>query len=792
MSTIDRHCSLDSGLADVSARVLADLQQLQAQPDLKTLARSVVSAWGQQPRICRVAFAINPALAALLDPGWAQERIASLVLDKKAAHPEWLVLNQIWPEGFSEDKMEWGSGVLPQGVPWPTSMLSGFQESNTGDWVRFQVQVEDCGVIVVALVFDGTLDSHPQWSQEVGQLKELLQLVCNLWAKIVALGDGMRQLSHEKQALSRLNRLQGRFVGMATHEFKTPLTSITAYADALQGMVDQEKLPHASEFLGVIRTEAGRLLRMVNRILDYSRMEFSTRLLGGSPQALGPLVEETVKTLGPTMAAKKLVCTLDFEEGIPFANVDADLIRQVLVNLIGNAVKFTPEGGNITIALAEAESSVEVRIADTGPGIPPQDIHRIFREFYRSRETANLQEGTGLGLTIVRHIINLHGGFVEARQRLGGGSVFTFWVPKEVHRLGSLPTEFTSLVGEEDARRLVAAVLQLVAEMAKVKTVALYLLDAQGMLVPVSSLGRKPFSSQVEGDVPDFQWHQLLDSERVRLIPEGPNSDSPLTMLAPVWSGGRPCGCLVVGRAAPGLKFQEPEMAQLEVLARIAGTVLLVLNSRGSETREISSSSLVTKGVEALRTLIQVGRRGVPTAAVDSLHLLGQLASQLGFGDQGTRDLKYAAALHDAGMARVEDEILLGETDLSYDERDEVDRHVEQGVDLMSPLLPGPQVAKMIRHHHERFDGSGYPEGLRGEEIPQGSRLLAVIDAWFSLTRGRPFRRGLSGEKALQEIRENVGTQFDAEVVGAFEKVLENEGCLKDGILKPGPAGLGI
>jgi signal transduction histidine kinase len=802
MSTIDRHLDMDFQVDSANARVLDDLQQTQAKPDLKSLAHSVVRAFARRPQVCAVAFAVNPSVAALLDPGWSRKRLHCLIGGTDSDQPEWRIMGRGWPEDFPLGPLDWGTGTPPAEVPWPEKVrTASSSKTSARDWARFQIRVRDCGAIIVSLIFEGSLITHPEWGQEVVQMQQTLQLVVDLWAELVSLGVEMRQLSNEKKALSRLNRLQGRFVGMATHEFKTPLTSITAYTDALLGLVDDGQLPHVSEFLGVIRTEAGRLLRMVNRILDFSRMEYGSRLLGGTPHDLGPLVKETIQALAPTMAAKKLTHSLECEKHLPRANVDADLIRQVLVNLIGNAVKFTPDGGHITVTLAETESSVEVRIADTGPGIPQHDIHRIFREFYRSRETASQQEGTGLGLTIVRHIINLHGGHVEARQGLAGGSVFTFRVPKEVHELGELPAHFTAKVDEKEARLLVAAVLQLVAEMGRAKSVVLMLLDQNDKLVPVAALGRKANQSFSGALDHTSGWGELLEGQEVHLAEYYPNldlsccpvgqSEPHSTMLAPFWSSGKPCGCMVVQRPAKGQKFQSHEMAQLEVLARIAGTALVPLNSQRSEDREYSGSVQVEKVIEAVRTLLQIGRNGVPTASVESLHLLGQLACQMDFPASETRDLKYAAALHDAGMARVEDEILLGETELSFDERDEVDRHVEQGVDLMSPLLPCPKVAEMIRHHHERFDGSGYPEGLQGEEIPLGSRLLAVIDAWFSLTCGRPFRVGLSADKAIREIRENAGSQFDPAVVAAFEAVLNEDECPDDTAIKPGPIGLG-
>ena len=793
----------NTDLADNAlSRVLGSLHENPGTPDLKALAHGVVEALAACPHVEAVSFAANPEVTPLLDPGWMRHSDHLLVGGRACNSTQWMELPQQWPSLADDNPLEWGNGEPPV-----ESSLVAYSQSKSwrkkrGDWARFEIQVSKQSAIVVSLVFNGSLDKNPEWAQEVIQVQQGLQTVCELWVKVATLDGGLRQLKTEKQTLTRLNRLQGRFVGMASHEFKTPLTSITAYADALLNQVDEKQLPHASEFLGVIRTEAGRLLRMVNRILDFSRMEYGARLLGGTPSDLAPLVQETIRTLRPAMAAKQLTCVLECGDNVPRANVDADLIRQVLVNLIGNALKFTPEGGGITVTLAEAESSVEVRIADTGPGIPQHDIHRIFREFYRSRETASHQEGTGLGLTIVRHIINLHGGNVEARQRLGGGSVFTFRVPKEVHVLGPLPEAYVKSIEEGDARRLISIVLQLIAEMAGAKSITMLLRGPDGTLVPVGGLGIQSVQNPTPIMDDSASCQELLNSSKAHLAQDYPqldwswhSADGPdpeATVLATLAAEDKVLGCLVVEHPARGQKFRSSELEQLEILSRVAANSLRVLEQPEPQSADLSPTAQVTKTIEALRTLLQIRRVGVPTAAVEAIHLLGALARRMNLRESDIRDIQYAAALHDAGMARVEDEILLGETELSFDERDEVDRHVEQGVDLMSPLLPSQGVAQIIRHHHERFDGSGYPDGLRGYQIPLGSRLLAVIDAWFSLTQGRPFRLGLSAVEALQEIHDNAGSQFDRKVVTAFEQILTGEESPLDIPIQPGPAGLGI
>lgn len=777
-------------------RLFEDLRLTAGVPDLKALAHSVVTAFTREPGVRGVVFAVNPDCAALLDSRWNGRRLCCLVGNPDQDHPTWAFPELSWPENLPAEDLYWGSGQPPVNVSWQGKLVFNQSSSREGDWACFQVNTRQNSALLISLSYSDSLASHPEWGQDAVRMQQALQLVADAWVQNSGLEAGIDQLNNEKNALSRLNRLQGRFVGMASHEFKTPLTSITAYADALLSQTDEEASPTSAEFLGVIRTEAGRLLRMVNRILDFSRMEYGLRLLGGKPHQLGPLVEETLKILQPTILDKRQVCTLEPAGHLPRATVDADLIRQVLVNLIGNAVKFTPEGGSITISLTEGEAMIEVGIADTGPGIPLHDIHRIFREFYRSRETASRQEGTGLGLTIVRHIVNLHGGVVEARQRLGGGSVFTFKVPKEIMELGPLPAQCTSRVEEAEARNLINTVLQLMAEMAQVKTVSMLLKDANDQWQPVAGLGLSETAGNGGGHLPASGWQKIVSAGEASLASDHPQLDwswhpanqaeISQTMVAPLNNPLGCDGCLVLANSTVNEEFGPQQLDQVTTLARVAGCALSILDADHPGHNGLSHSAQVAKTIEALRSLMSIRRGGVPTAAVDAQHLVKLLAQEMGLDAGEISDLQYAAALHDAGMARVEDEILLGETELSFDERDEVDRHVEQGLDLMSPLLPNHRVGEMIRQHHERFDGSGYPEGLKGSNIQQGARLLAVIDAWFSLTMGRSFRPGLPRAEAMTEIRENADTQFDRKVVEALGRVLEKQGVISSRPLQPG------
>ena len=779
-------------------QVMSVINSAKGLPDLIGVVETFLTVWSRQPGVKAAAVAADPAGTLSLDHSCTGKCESWLVMTRETTSRmgepcrvkqagRWPELTEAWTaRGHTDSMVMQGEGRLPGGEPW-AEPDNGFDPVSCDGWLVAPIAIRGQVMMVFVLGLEGTAGQFPEIHETLVRLVKAFSLVAGVWSEALVLKASLRHADEENRALARLNRLQGRFVAMASHEFKAPLTSITAYTDVLGQQLTDEEFPHAGEFLGVIRNEAGRLLRMVNRILDFTRMEHGSPMLALKPVDMEPLVQETVRSLGPRISNKNLVVSVESPAGLPRAEVDPDLIRQVLVNLLHNAVKFTPQGGRITIRLQEEESAVAVSVMDDGPGIPPEDIRRIFGEFYRAEGGAAPEEGTGLGLTIARHIVNLHGGHIEVERRPEGGSDFRFLVPKEMGSMAMLADVLRQPVDQEQGARLVENLLFLLAEMTGSRTVVMLLRDGNGALVPVGAIGLDMDEAKPLPLIENEGWTRFLENGEAVTDPGSLVGDlgwcpakcmtEDSRMYAPIGEADGVMGCVILGRRRGLATYDHADLVQLAVLSEIVKTALSDLETGLART------------TATVRLLLRIRRNGVPTATSQSLAMAENLGGRLGLDKAEIKRLQLAAVLHDAGMAQVEEEIVLGESELSLDERDEVDRHVDQVVDLLGPLLPDEGIEKIIRHHHEKFDGSGYPDGLSGEEIPFGSRLMAVIDTWFSLTSPRPFRSGMSQEDALAEIIAHSGTQFDGRIVAEFIKVLHNEGVLTDaaGLVCPVP-----
>ena len=234
---------------------------------------------------------------------------------------------------------------------------------------------------------------------------------------------------HDVTALRRLEGLRREFVANVSHELKTPLTSIKGFVETLlDGAVDDPV--NNRKFLQIIAGHTEQLTRLIDDLLALSQIESREAGLALAPVPLRPVLEETLLMLKPQLDHRQIVVELDLPTDLPPLKADRDRLKQAVLNLLDNAVKFNVEGGTITISASPGHEAVLIHVTDAGIGIPPEDLPRIFERFYRVDKARSRQlGGTGLGLSIVKHIAEAHGGAASVQSQLGRGSTFSLRWP---------------------------------------------------------------------------------------------------------------------------------------------------------------------------------------------------------------------------------------------------------------------------------------------------------------------------------------------------------------------------
>lgn len=236
---------------------------------------------------------------------------------------------------------------------------------------------------------------------------------------------------HDQRREREISQMKSDFVSKASHELRTPLSSIRAYVEML---VDGEATDEESrnEFYGVIQNETERLGRLIDNMLNISRIEAGIVQIDREIVDFRALIQRAIDTLEPQAKSKNMVLNAKVAPVDLTVEGDADMLYQVILNLVSNGVKYTPEGGRITIS-ADSDNltrSVVVAVSDTGLGIPPDALPKLFDKFFRVENFKRVAKGTGLGLNLCKHIVEtVHHGQIGVDSKLGMGSKFWFSVP---------------------------------------------------------------------------------------------------------------------------------------------------------------------------------------------------------------------------------------------------------------------------------------------------------------------------------------------------------------------------
>jgi signal transduction histidine kinase len=277
-----------------------------------------------------------------------------------------------------------------------------------------------------------TLDDEEPQTVEVAARAQVFELLTTPLRGEDGSVSGAVAVGHDVTAYRQLDRLRTTFVSDVSHELRTPLTAIKGFVETLQdGAADD---PATRErFLHTLATETDRLIRLTNDLLLLTRADAGRLDLQLTSVDVAAAVERAVAQLEGRAREKRIAVAIELPDGAVYALADADRIHQVLVNLLDNAIKFTPAGGRVAVSIGRGEASPRptVTVADTGPGIPADELPHVFERFYRGDRSRARQstDGSGLGLAIAKAIVEAHGGRIWGESELGRGALFTFTLP---------------------------------------------------------------------------------------------------------------------------------------------------------------------------------------------------------------------------------------------------------------------------------------------------------------------------------------------------------------------------
>ncbi|HPF69141.1 MAG TPA: ATP-binding protein [Candidatus Krumholzibacteria bacterium] len=581
------------------------------------------------------------------------------------------------------------------------------------------------------------------------------------------------ELSRASAKLASLADMKANFVANVSHELRTPLTSISAYTELLQQNLAAMPPEALAEFLKVIHTESGKLAAVINDLLELGQMESGRPVLHRSEVELTGLVARLQDGWQGRAAERGLALAVQLPPGPLYLAADPVLLQQLLTHLVANALKFTPEGGRIRVAAWESGSAIRFEVEDTGIGIPADELGVIFDKFYQVDGSATREHnGQGVGLAICHEIVAHHDGRIWAENVPEGGARFTVLLPRRAPVAQALRQRGAAAAFEtgEFLERLV----HWLAESLGVQTVTLMeplpdgehlgIRAALGLSDAVVQGTRVHRGAGIAGTVwatgrtistPDITREGRFD----HTVSE-PRFSTPSVLCVPLVGAGGVRGVVTVNNRVDGRPLDDHDRLQLEALAPRVAEALEQHDAWCEATRALGELRM------SMRTTTAVGHPRHESLPRLCLEVGLAAAARAGLPEAERRHLAFAFPFYDAGMGTVPPPLLAKPEPLAPEEQAIMQRHVEASLEILAPLNPAPEVRRIILHHHENHDGTGYPAGLAGEEIPPGARVLRLVDSLGALLSPRPWRPALELDEALAELERGAGRAYSPELVG--------------------------
>lgn len=611
---------------------------------------------------------------------------------------------------------------------------------------------------------------------------------------IVLQKDRARDLLREKERalavcreeLESVNELKTNFLSVVSHELRTPLTSVKAYTETLLDNADTIKRETLQDFLRVMDEESERLIKLVDNILNFSRMETGHLKVEKTVCALNRMIEEAHAALQAKFCSAGINVELRLPRHPCRIEADRELIAQLLQNLLSNAVKFTPAGGKVTVTLEEEAAAARIVVQDTGKGIPEDQLEKIFERFYQV-DTSNTREygGSGLGLAICKNIVDWHDGKIWVENVKESGAKFIVLLPmKDIvvrHAVSA------GAIGSRrfERERYLTLLVEMLAEFLQARKASIMLLEKdQQILRVVAAKGldlefvqntRLEVGDRIAGKV--AQTGEPLHVFDIENDSEYGRANNALFygtrsfISAPLRDEGEIIGVLNVSDHVEEREFSRADRELLEALSGIIVGMLKKLDAY----EKVSANFEKLK--DAMRAILDVREAWGSRHLIDLTLVALAIGEKLNLDERSLTALRLGMNLYDLGLMRIPRNIRVKREELAPKEREVLREHTNIGFSLTSPMGLEDRIMKMVRSHHEHYDGTGYPDGLAGDEIPVEARIVSVVDTLRALMSEGPYRRMYSLEEARAEIARGAGTRFDPRVVDAFAAALETLGA---------------
>ena len=630
------------------------------------------------------------------------------------------------------------------------------------------------------------------------------------------------QLQESNTKLKSLDELKTQFFANVNHELRTPLTLMLAPLKAiLEGRMGRLS-PALKDALETMQRNGYKLLKLINNLLDLSKLEEGKMRLKLKSVNFVEFIPPLLASVKPLSDQRQLRLYFQHPPHPVDLTLDPDQFEKVVFNLLSNALKFTNKGGKVTLYVEDKEDTVTMTVEDTGIGIPANMLESIFDRFSQvDGSKSRAQEGTGIGLALAREIVLVHKGTIRAESELGKGSRFIVEIRKgEEHfedevldrRTEDLPIGLRRRLTDTEEPR----VQDIVTDFRRLQLVDLEKVDIEGGRVDqakvhdavILCIDDNPevlkLMKMLLAD--EFDLELMTSAEKGFRFLRDKNPDLVLCdVMMPGMDGHAFCKAvkgdeslkhipiiLVTARTgaemlAEGIKagaddYISKPFDSTELKARIRSQLRmrqmeseLALVNRNLKMRTSDlvdqQRSLFLSTVKSLVSAIDAKDEYTGGHVTRVTEFTLKIAAKMGFSKKELGDLELASLLHDVGKIAVPDSILKKPGKLTDAEFTLIKEHPARGESILRPVVELKEMARVVRAHHERYDGSGYPDKLKGREIPLGARIMAIADTYESITSERSYRKAASHRYAVKEIIGCSGTQFDPEVVEHFLEI---------------------